>query len=403
MIVLQINSVFKKGSTGKIVYSIHELLTKLGHKSFVAFGRDGKQENLPFLIRIGADIDVYMHGLLTRNFDLHGYGSGRATLKFIKAIEKLKPDVIHLHNIHGYYLNVFLLFEYLKKSKAKVLWTLHDCWPFTGHCAYFDYIGCDKWKSHCFKCPQINRYPKSMLIDNSALNYKAKKEAFTGLKDLTIVVPSKWLSSLVKESFLKEYPVEIITNGVDLDIFRPLFGKFKQRYDLENKFIILGVANVWEDRKGIRYFYELEKYLMKDEMIVIVGRIQCVQKYKSSKIKFIERTDNQEQLAEIYSSADVFVNPTLEDNFPSINLEALACGTPIVTFNSGGAGEAVVDECGFVINKGDVKKMMEAIRHIKDRGKDTYTESCLKRAREYYSDKIMSLKYLKLYEQILQK
>jgi len=402
MNILQINSVFGSGSTGKIVSSIQKRLFEKGHKCYVAFGRGEYNRDEQFVKKIGNIIDLFINGVITRVFDLHGFGTRRSTARLIKKIKEISPDIIHLHNIHGYYINVFQLFEYIKTSNKKIIWTLHDCWAFTGHCAYFDYVGCNKWQIDCYHCPQKSRYPKSWLFDNSFYNFKKKKELFTRIKNLTVVVPSDWLADLVKQSFLKEYPVEVIRNGIDLDIFKPRENSFRQRYGLERKFIILGVANIWDERKGIKYFYELEKFLKDDEAIVLVGRNKDHIKHTEKIIK-IRRTENQQELAEIYSAADVFVNTTLEDNFPTTNLESLACGTPVITFRSGGAPEAINEKTGFVIEKGDMVDLLNKIRDIKKVGKANYARYCIELAQKNYNGKDMAAKYIALYEKILGK
>ena len=402
MVVLEVNSDYGIGSTGKIVGSIHQMLMQTGNKSFVAYGRGNKRMTDGEVMRARKQLELYIHGLLTRLFDMHGAGSKKATLRLIKRIKQISPDVVHLHNLHGYYLNIVELFKYLKFSRAEIVWTLHDCWAFTGHCAYFDYVGCNKWQIECYHCPQKSRYPKSWLFDNSSYNFKKKKELFTRIKNLTVVVPSDWLADLVKQSFLKEYPVEVIRNGIDLDIFKPRENSFRQRYGLERKFIILGVANIWDERKGIKYFYELEKFLKDDEAIVLVGRNKDHIKHTEKIIK-IGRIENQQELAEIYSGADVFVNTTLEDNFPTTNLESLACGTPVITFRSGGSPEAINEKTGFVIEKGDMVDLLNKIRDIKKVGKANYAHYCIELAQKNYNGKDMAAKYIALYEKILGK
>ena len=335
MKVLQINSVCGVGSTGRIATDIHSMLTNQGHKSYIAFGRN-LPENCNNTIRIGTKYDNYSHIALTRVSDKHGFGSKKATNEFIKEVEKLDPDIIHLHNIHGYYINIEILFEYLKKADKPVIWTLHDCWSFTGHCSHFDYVGCDKWKTGCFNCPEKKSYPASIVFDNSKSNYLMKKELFAGVKNMTIVTPSKWLAELVQKSFLGEYPIKVINNGIDLDVFKPTKSNFRKEHNLENKFIILGVASGWSQRKGFHHFIELSKKIKKDEKIIIVGLTEKQKKSLPHNIIGITRTNNIKELAEIYSVADIYVNLTLEDNFPTTNLEALACGTPVITFDTGG-------------------------------------------------------------------
>jgi putative colanic acid biosynthesis glycosyltransferase len=365
MKVLQINSVCGYGSTGRIATDIYKVLEEQGHECVIAYGRGTAPEGIKS-IKIGTKLDNYMHVTKTRLLDMHGFGSTKATNKFIEKAKQYNPDVIHLHNIHGYYINIELLFNYLKEANKPVVWTLHDCWAFTGHCAYFDYVGCDKWKNGCHDCPQKNCYPQSLLKDNSKNNFEKKKELFTGVKNMTIVTPSKWLAGLVKESFLKDYNVKVLNNGIDLNIFKPTESNFRQKYNLQDKFIILGVASVWEERKGIKYFLELSKLIDSNCRIVLVGLNDKQLEQLPGNVVGIKRTSNVQELTEIYSGADVFVNPTLEDNFPTSNLEALACGTPVITFNTGGSVESVDESCGVVIAKGDIIRLIEALKILND-------------------------------------
>jgi len=394
--ILQINSVCGVGSTGRIATDIHNILIEQGHESYIAYGRY-LPNNCNTFIKIGTKYDNLTHLALTRIFDQHGFGSKRVTPKFIKEVEKLDPDVIHLHNIHGYYINIKMLFEYLKKVNKPIVWTLHDCWAFTGHCAYFDYIGCEKWKIGCFDCPQKIYYPSSLVMDKSKENYLMKKEIFTGIKNLTIITPSKWLASLAKESFLREYAVKVINNGIDLEVFKPTESKFRERYNLNNNFIILGVASVWSKRKGYQYFVELSNRLNTKEKIVLVGLTVRQKKRLPKNIIGITRTNNVKDLVHIYSEADVFVNPTLEDNFPTTNLEALACGVPVITFNAGGSIECLSKDTGLIIDRGNLSQLRDGIDNIKQLGKKYFKGECIKRAKYFFNKKDKYLEYLNLY------
>lgn len=360
MKILQINSVCGVGSTGRIATDLYKVLEEQGHECKIAYGRGTASKGIDS-IKIGSNFDNYAHVFKTRVFDKHGFGSASATKKFIKEVKEYDPDVIHLHNIHGYYINIEILFNYLKEANKPVVWTLHDCWAFTGHCSHFDYVGCDKWKDGCNNCIQKNEYPSSKVIDNSKFNYTKKKELFTSIKNMTIVTPSKWLANLVKESFLGKYPVEVINNGIDLDVFKPTESNFREKYNLQDKFIVLGVANVWGERKGLKYFIELSKELSDDYKVVIVGVNEKEKAKLPQNIVAITRTNNVKELAEIYTAADVFVNPTLEDNFPTTNLEAIACGTPVITFDTGGSSECIDNTCGYVINKNDFTSLINKI------------------------------------------
>lgn len=380
MKVLQINSVCGIGSTGRIATDLHSILKEQGHESYIAYGR-GEAKNCDAAIKIGNKLDNYMHVAQTRLLDRHGLGSYYATKRFIKKIEDINPDIIHLHNIHGYYINIQVLFKCLKKMNKPIIWTLHDCWAFTGHCSHFDYIGCEKWQEECIKCQQKKEYPSSLGWDRAKKNYKLKKELFSGLNNMTIVTPSEWLAHLVRKSFLKQYDIKVINNGIDLEAFKKNEDGFRQKQKLHNKFIILGVASVWNKRKGLEYFIEMAKQLKHDEVIILVGVTEAQQKKLPKEIIGITRTNNVKELAAIYSAADVFVNPTLEDNFPTTNLEALACGTPVVTFNTGGSAESIDESSGKVIKEKSVQKILQNIRDLKSN--KIPSENCIHRSKLY--------------------
>lgn len=402
MKVLQINSVCGIGSTGRIATDIHQILLDQGHESYIAYGR-GLPMNCDSAIRIGTKYDNYAHVALTRIYDKHGFGSKKATKEFIKKVEELNPDVIHLHNIHGYYINIELLFDYLKKADKPVIWTLHDCWAFTGHCAYFDFVHCNKWNVECDKCPQKKTYPASLIFDNSKNNYVMKKEIFTGIKNMTIVTPSKWLKKIVKYSFLGGYNIKVINNGIDLQAFRHTESDFRDRYELENKFVILGVASVWDSRKGFDYFIELSKRLEDDEVIVLVGLSEKQIKKLPENIIGIARTNSVKELVEIYSASSVFVNSTLEDNFPTTNLESIACGTPIISFATGGSVESVDNSYGYIVKKGDIEELLEKLRLVKAIGKTSYSNNAVLNARTLYRNTDRFQDYLDIYNSAVHK
>lgn len=336
MKILQINTSVNTGSTGRIAEEIGLTLLQQGHESHIAYGR-GFRPSKSATIRIGKKADMYLHGLRTILLDDHGFGSAGATRQLIEKIREIKPDVIGLHNIHGYYLNIRVLFEFLKTTGIPVVWTLHDCWSFTGHCSYFDDIQCEKWKTHCAQCPKTRKYPSSLLVDNSIQNFDRKKALFTGLKDVHIVVPSDWLGGLVAESFLSGYPVKTIHNGVDTQIFRPLGDGLRSELGLGNKRIVLGCASIWDKRKGLADLMELSRLLPEDHQVIAIGVTDKQIAAMPPGMMGVKRTESVEQLAAYYSMADVFVNPTYQDNFPTTNIEALACGTPVITYLTGGS------------------------------------------------------------------
>ena len=371
MKILIINSVCGVGSTGKIVVDLAKDFIKNGDKCVIAYGREkAPKEYESFSYRIGNDLTVRINGIKARLFDNEGFNAKSETKEFLKWADEYNPDLVWLHNLHGYYINVELLFNWLKsKSNLKVKWTLHDCWAFTGHCTYFTYAKCEKWRIQCENCPQKGNYPESFVKDNSSRNYAKKKDIFCNVKDLEIVTPSIWLKDLVKTSFLKENKVEITRNRIDRNIFKPTKSDFRKKYHLENKIILLGVANIWEERKGLNDFIELSKYLDDRYKIVIVGKVNKKIKNKNSeKILFFGRTRNSYELAKLYSAADIFLNLTHEDNYPTVNLEAKACGTPVVTYKIGGGFEGLGKD-GMIVNN-NIDELYKAVKeYIESRKK----------------------------------
>lgn len=386
------------GSTGNIMLEIAETAENGGYTAAVCYpqSRDNsrKQKEKDFIIgtRFSRNIHLQLAGIT----GLNGCFSYFSTLKLLKKLDKLKPDIIHLHNLHNCYINLPMLFKYIKKHNIKTVWTLHDCWSFTGHCPHFDMIGCDKWKTGCYSCPQYKEYPKS-LFDNSKYMYRLKKKWFTGIKDMTIVTPSEWLAGLVKESYLKDYPVKVINNGIDLNVFKPTESDFREKYALENKYIVLGVAFGWGRRKGLDVFVELARRLDKEKYkVVLVGTDDNVDKLLPENIISIHRTQNQTELVKIYSAADVFANPTREENYPTVNMEALACGTPVVTFNTGGSPEMLDETCGAAVAKDDNDAMYNEIIRICEK-KPYSLEACIKKAKGFDKNEKFG-EYIRLYE-----
>ena len=307
------------------------------------------------------------------------------TEKFIDWLKEYDPDVIHLHNIHGYYIHVPTLFNYLKMCNKKILWTLHDCWSFTGHCAYFDFVECEKWKTGCFNCELKHEYPPSILLDKSKENYLMKKELFTGISNMTLITPSKWLADLVRESYLKEYRVKVIHNQINYDAFYPITSNLKEKNHILDKKVVLGVASIWEKRKGLDDFIQLSQKLNDDYVIVLIGLNKKQLKSIPKNVIGIEHTSNVQELAQWYSCADVFLNLTYEDNYPTINLEAIACGTPVITYNTGGSPESA-KYYGMTVEKGNLEEVADIVN------KEQY-KNC--RKEEIPDDFISS--YLQLY------
>lgn len=362
MKVLIVNSVCGIGSTGRICAELAQGLENAGHMVKIAYGRDAfvPEQYRRFAVRIGGALDVRLHGVKTRLLDAHGFGSVRATCRFLAWAEEYQPDLLWLHNIHGYYIHVGMLFDWIKKHpQMQVKWTLHDCWAFTGHCSHFQFVRCSKWQTGCHHCSQKKEYPASVLCDSSARNYERKRRAFTGVKNMTIITPSNWLAKLVKQSFLQEYPVEVVYNTIDTEVFKPTPGDFRSRYGLEGKKIVLGVASIWSARKGLDDFAQLANMLDDRFAVVLVGLSREQIARMPANIIALERTNSPKELAEIYTAADVFVNPTHEDNYPTVNLEAQACGTPVITYDTGGCAETIWRESSSIIASGDFAELLE--------------------------------------------
>lgn len=400
MKILQINSTLNWGSTGRIAEEIGNVIKANFGESYIAYGRYHNR-SLSKEIHIGNKWDIFMHVLQARFLDRQGLGSQKATKDFLNRVENINPDIVHLHNIHGYYVNYQLLFEFLSEVNVPVIWTLHDCWSFTGHCTNYTFDGCEKWKTLCYECALKKKYPSSLFIDNSTKNFLDKKRFFTLPKKMILVPVSDWLAKEVAKSFLgKKYEVQVIHNGIDTNVFSPIENK-TFFHNKNGKHIVLGVASIWEERKGLMDFVKLRKFLSDDYIILLIGlnKKQCVSLPKG--IIGIERTNNIRELAEYYSIAEVFVNPTWEDTFPTTNLEALACGTPVVTYRTGGSPEAISSETGFVVEQGDLEGVVAAIKEISFKGKSFYSQACRNRAIQNFNKIDRYQEYIELYKKIL--
>lgn len=396
MKILQINSVCGYGSTGNIVVDLYRVLKVQGHECCIAYGRGIAPADVQSY-RIGSDIDVYMHGILSRLTDKHGFYSTRATKRLVQWMKEYDPDVVHLHNLHGYYINIEILFDALKQMDKPVVWTLHDCWAFTGHCAYFEYVGCNKWKKECSHCPQKREYPASLFLDNSKNNYVRKKTAICLLNKITIVTPSKWLAETVGQSYLKDHPIKVIYNGIDLESFKPTESNFRKKYGLENKKIILGVANVWCKRKGLQVFQQLAKDLDENYQIVLVGMTKRQRKQLDNGIIAIDRTSSKRELAQIYTTADLYLNPSEEETMGLTTVEALACGTDVLVKNSTALPEIVGYEKTCVLKENAMLSQVMRVAELPNSREENRERALLYKKEEQYR------KYVDLYEVILEK
>lgn len=369
MIIAEINTV-SYGSTGKIMFDLAETAREHGHTVYTysakTFRRGMKNDypERPYHTYFGSEAGNFIHKAIGEFTGFNGYFSSWSTRKLINQLEEQKIDILHLHNLHEFCVNLPMLFGWIKKNNIKVIWTLHDCWSFTGHCPHFTVAGCDKWKRGCGCCQQKSVYPKT-YFDTTAFMWKKKKEWFTGVNDLTIVTPSKWLSGLLKESFLSEYPVRVINNGINLGVFQPSPSAFREKHDIDvNTYVLLGVSMGWGDKKGLDVFRCLADKLDDSYQVVLIGTDSTTDQKLPKNIISIHRTENQKELAEVYTASDLFVNPTREDTYPTVNMESIACGTPVLTFATGGSPEIVNEETGAVVTCDDVEELLREIKRI---------------------------------------
>ena len=374
MRIVQING-GAKGSTGKIMMGIAEVARAQGHEVMCASpitttNRDAGEDCGYY--RIGTFNSRRLNVALARITGFNGCFAWFETYKLLKKIDEFKPDIIHLHNLHDSYINLPMLFSYIKKHNAPTVWTLHDCWAFTGQCPHFTIVKCDKWKAGCHNCPQYKEYPAS-LYDNTKKMWQLKKKWFTGVNNMTIVTPSRWLARLAQESYLKEYSIQVVNNGIDLNVFKPTQSNFRERYEIPG-----------------------EQY-----QIVLVGTDDEIDKNLPHNIISIHRTQNQKELAEVYSAADVFVMPTREENYPTVNMEAIACGTPVVTFDTGGSPEMLDDKTGIVVEANDIEATKKAIKDICEKKKCNDEEYIAAYSKKFDMKKRFA-EYIELYANVLE-
>lgn len=387
--LLQINVSSNWGSTGKIMEAIGNTAISKGWDSYVAYGRSANPSESKG-IKIGGGFDPYLHFVYNRLFDLEGHGSKSATRKLVNQIIEIKPDVVQLHNIHDHFLNYQILFEYLNTTSIKVVWTFHDCWAFTGHCYHFIQNDCFKWQTICNNCPRRN-----MFIDRSKSNFLLKKHLFQKNKNLTIVSCSEWMGNFVKASFLGNKRIEVIHNGIDIDVFR----QRKELQKKDGKFHVIAVSNVWLPYKGLKDIFKLRDLLSDDYEIIMVGLSKKQIKSLPAGICGIKRTNSIYELVELYNQADVLINPTYADTFPTVNLEALACGVPVITYRTGGSPEAIDEKTGIVVEQGNVSELKHAV--VEMRTKRLSAKDCRNRAEVFFDKRKNYEKYISLYNELL--
>lgn len=409
--IVQINPVLRTNtSTGRIMQEIGALAEKNGWKNYCAYsrGRDGMMNCTTETIPVGNRISTALHGLATRLADRHGLASTRATRRFVEQLRDIDPDIVHIHNIHGYFLDYRVLFDYLSHSRAKVIWTVHDCWLFTGHCYYYSYVGCNRWQEECHDCPQRGAFPRSIFVDRSRRNFIDKRRAFTSLPvdRMTIIPVSEWMKDELSSSFLKDYPMQVIHNGIDTDVFSPRRNTSVRKAlgISDDKKIILGLASIWSREKGLDDFIAMSRLLADDEVIVLVGVDSDTARRLPASIHSIERTSDVGQLAELYSEATAFVNPTWQDNYPTVNLEAISCGTPVVTYRTGGSVESIDGTTGgAIVEQGDVQGLLSAVRQIASAGRYAFSDACRRFALDNFRKEERYDNYLELYDELIRK
>lgn len=391
MKVLQINTVYGIGSTGRIVKDLFKKQLQSGIEGYVVAGRADKCEESGVYI-LQSSIMYKLKAFICKTFGIDGFFNLYESLKAIRLIKRINPDIIHLHNLHGYYLNVGILFHYIKRRNIPVIWTVHDCWPITGRCSYFDYIGCNKWKEECCKCQQKNKYPGTKTFDFSQIMHKRKKNIYGNYKNIIFVTPSNWLASILKQSFVSDSKIKVIHNGIDLERFRTLQPNEKSGFD------ILMVCNGYEKRKNVEIMVEASKRFNDTERLIVLGVDKQDIREDTGKITFLDRTNSVDELVMLYNSADVLVNPTLEDNFPTVNIEALACGTPVIANLTGGNAESINEKTGIMVCSNTSEGYLNAIRTIEGWDQSATREECRKHAVNSFDSEKKYSEYISLYE-----
>ena len=398
MKLLQINAVYGIGSTGHIVRDISIKAEESGIDSFVAYSVAREKPEKGYLI--GNTADKKVHALLSRVSGKQAFFSARATKRLVKYIDTIKPDIVHLHNLHSNYISLPVLLSELAERKIKVMLTQHDCWFFTGNCFHFSAIGCEKWEAGCRNCPGRNKIgTKSWISDCTYSVWQEKKRLFSMIDDLVVVSCSDWLTDITRRSFLGNRRLMTIHNGVNLEVFRPITSNgIRTRLQIDDKaFVVLGMANKWLLERNREVLSAVLS--MTDIILVLLGCTKEQQiKVNGSNVKTVGFVGDKHELACYYSAADVFVNLSWEDTFPTVNLESLACGTPIIAHYCTGVPEMVDAKVGMVIQPGCAEKMIAAINEVKSVGKDYYSKHCRAKAEKEYDYKQCVAKYISLYQ-----
>lgn len=406
MKLLQINTTLNWGSTGKIAEHIGLLVMDEAGESYIAHNRNYTNPSRSQSIAMGGETFARAACSFYNKFDRHGLASHRATRKLIRKIKQIKPDIIHLHNIHGRYVNYKILFRYLRSVDTPVVWTLHDCWTFTGHCAHYAPVGCEKWKSLCHHCPQLGAYPAAKYADNSKGNFLLKKRLFTSIADrLTLVPVSEWLGEQAQESFFgtSGCHIKVINNGIDTATFTPTpCDDLNENYDINGRKVLLGVAMPWSKQKGFNDFIALRGMLPMEEYAIVLVGVSPEQKQSLPEgIIGIESTHNAEELAKWYSRADALLALSKAETFGLTVVEALSCGTPAIVYNTTALPKLTTPETGVAVELGNLEQLKCAVEEVTSRGKEFYGEACRKRAVEMFDQKSCYDKYISLYHDLL--
>jgi len=395
--IAALNTCFN-GSTGRIMLGIAKTTkdNQFEYKCFAPKSKNNPKIDEKTQVYFGTYLETALCTRLAKITGLNGCFSYFNTFALIRLLNKYKPDIIHLHNLHDCYINFPILFRYLGKRKIKIVWTLHDCWSFTGGCTYYLASECKKWLTDCKKCPGYSYPCGNKKRSSYILNLKRKYISF--IDNLTVVSPSKWLENEAKFSFLKKYEIITINNGIDIEKFFRKQNSLRDFYLIKNKFVLLGVASPWNYRKGIDLIIELSKKINNDLFVIIlVGTDEALSESLPSNIISVKKTNSLDELVDLYSIADVLINPTREDNFPTVNIEALACGVPVITFNSGGSAEAIDKKTGIVTKEKTVEALYYSILEIYNN--PLKREDCVYKSKEYDSLEAFK-KYTSLYKKI---
>ncbi len=387
------------GSHGRLMDDLRRASEAAGFETMLAVGRgaDGHDRAVP----IGTRRDVRLHGLLTRAFDAHGRGSRRATEAFVDALRLFRPDLLHMHNLHGYYLHIETLFRYIRESRVPTVWTLHDAWALTGHCSHYMRVGCDRWRTCCHGCPQKREYPASLWLDASRRNYQVKRSAYQHQPNLTVVSPAQWLFDALEASILRDARRVLIPNGIDLSLFSPARDEtMRARYGVApGQAMLLAVAAPFDERKGFSDALRIAESVGGRVRLVMVGLTDRQLRGLPAHVTGIRRTDGPEALVALYGEADCLVNPTYEDTYPTVNMEAIACGTPVAAYRVGGCADQIDGTVGAAVTPGDFRALADAAMTLA-RAKPRVTAACRARAEQYFDRRHAIASYIALYREM---